>query len=70
MHIDQKVIDEINSKPFTLASRKGVVGLDGFVDKIVAPVEPEPAHIFLNGADVGFIFLGRVGVVEPQIAGA
>jgi hypothetical protein len=39
MFIDRKVIDEINSKPFTLASRKGVVGLDGFVDKIVAPVE-------------------------------
>ena len=39
MFIDRKVIDEINSKPFTLASQKGVVGLDGFVDKIVAPVE-------------------------------
>jgi sugar/nucleoside kinase (ribokinase family) len=39
MQLDQKVIDEINNKPFSLASRKAVVGLDGFVDKIVAPVD-------------------------------
>ena len=39
MQLDQKVIDEINNKPFSLASRKAVVGLDGFVDKSVAPVD-------------------------------
>ena len=39
MQVDQKVLEEINSKPFSLSSRNAIVGLDGFVDKIVAPVE-------------------------------
>jgi len=39
MRLTQKVVDEINSKPFSLASRNAVVGLDGFVDKIVTPVD-------------------------------
>jgi len=39
MQVDQKVLEEINSKTFSLSSRNAVVGLDGFVDKIVAPVE-------------------------------
>ena len=39
MQVSNKTIEEINSKSFSLTSRKGVVGLDGFVDKIVTPVE-------------------------------
>jgi hypothetical protein len=39
MQVSQKIIDEINAKPFSLSSRNAVVGLDGFVDKIVAPVD-------------------------------
>ncbi len=39
MQVSQKTIEEINSRPFSLSSRLAVVGLDGFVDKIVAPVE-------------------------------
>ena len=36
----------------------------------VLPVEPQPAHVFLNGLDVFHVFLGGIGVVEPQIAQA
>ena len=32
------------------------------------PLEPEPHHVFLDRIDVLDVFLGRVGVVEPQIA--
>ena len=39
MQVSQKTLEEINSKAFSLATRQAVVGLDGFVDKIVAPVE-------------------------------
>lgn len=39
MQVSQKTLDEISSKSFSLTSRSGVVGLDGFVDKIVTPVE-------------------------------
>ena len=39
MQIIPKVLEEINSTSFSLSSRNAVVGLDGFVDKIVAPVE-------------------------------
>ncbi len=33
-----------------------------------APVEAEPAHITLDGVDIFLLFLGRIGVVEAQIA--
>ncbi len=39
MQVSQKTLDELNAKSFSLAARNAVVGLDGFVDKIVAPVE-------------------------------
>ena len=35
-----------------------------------APVEPQPAHILLDRVDELLLFLGRVGVVEPQMATA
>jgi len=39
MQVSQRTLDEINSQPFSLSSRQAMVGLDGFVDKIVAPVD-------------------------------
>jgi len=34
------------------------------------PLEPEPGDVFLDGVDVLDVFLGRIGVVEAQVAGA
>src|SRR4029450_10062736 len=34
------------------------------------PVDPEPAHVFLNCIDVLDVFFGRIGVVETQVAEA
>jgi len=39
MQVSEQIIQEINNKSFSLSSKRAVVGLDGFVDKIVAPVE-------------------------------
>ena len=33
-----------------------------------APIEAEPAHVLLDRLDVGHLLLGRVGVVETQVA--
>ena len=33
-----------------------------------APIETEPAHVALDGVDIFLRFLGRVGVVETQMA--
>ncbi len=38
------------------------------VKAAVLPVEAEPAHVLLDGVDVFHLFLGRVGVVEAQVA--
>ena len=39
MRVPQKIIDEINQKPFSTSGKSSIVGLDGFVDKIVTPVD-------------------------------
>lgn len=44
MRVSQKVIDEINQKSFSTAGKSSVVGLDGFVDKIVTPVDKRHGH--------------------------
>jgi hypothetical protein len=36
----------------------------------LGPVETQPAHVFLDRLDVLGIFLGRIGVVEAQVAQA
>ena len=36
--------------------------------EVLAPVEAEPAHVRFDRVDVFLLFLGRVGVVEAQIA--
>ena len=38
------------------------------VIEVLAPVEAEPAHVGLDGVDVLLLLLGRVGVVEAQVA--
>ena len=38
------------------------------VIEVLAPVEAEPAHVALDRVDVFLLFLGRVGVVEAQVA--
>ena len=35
---------------------------------MLAPVEAEPAHVALDGVDIFLLFLGRIGVVETQMA--
>ena len=42
----------------------------GGVVLVPVPVEPEPADVRLDGVDVLLLFLGRVGVVHPQVATA
>ncbi len=36
--------------------------------EVPAPVEAEPAHVALDRVDIFLLFLGRVGVVETQVA--
>ena len=36
--------------------------------QVLAPVEPQPADVGLDGVDVLLLFLHRVGVVEAQVA--
>ena len=38
--------------------------------EVFAPVETQPAQVFLDGADELFIFLGGIRVVEAQMTGA
>jgi len=40
------------------------------VEHVLAPVEAEPVHVGLDRVDILLLFLGRVGVVEPQMAAA
>ena len=36
--------------------------------EIFAPVEAEPMHVGLDRVDIFLLFLGRIGIVEAQIA--
>ncbi len=40
----------------------------GRVEQVVAPVEPEPADVGLDGVDVLLLLLLRIRVVEAQVA--
>ena len=42
----------------------------GGVVEVFAPIETQPAQVFLDGADELFIFLGGIRVVEAQMAGS
>ena len=39
MQVSKDILDELNQKTFNPAGKNSVVGLDGFVDKIVTPVD-------------------------------
>ena len=39
MQVSNQVIEELNQKTFNPSGMNSVVGLDGFVDKIVTPVD-------------------------------
>ena len=45
-----------------------LVEVVGGVVEMLAPVEAEPADVFLDRVDVLLLFLDRVGVVEAQVA--
>ena len=36
--------------------------------QMLAPVETKPADVALNGVDKKLFFLGRIGVIEAQMA--
>jgi hypothetical protein len=40
------------------------------VEQAILPVEPQPVHVVLDRLDVFNVFLDRIRVVEPQVAGA
>ncbi len=35
---------------------------------MLAPIEPEPAHVALDGLDIFLRFLRRIGIIEPKMA--
>ena len=40
----------------------------GGIERLARPLIAEPAHVGLDGIDIFLLFLGRIGVVEAQIA--
>ena len=40
----------------------------GRVVEVLAPIEAQPAHVALDSVDIFLLFLGRIGVVETQMA--
>ncbi len=38
--------------------------------EVLAPIEAEPAHVALDRVDIFLLLLGRIGVVEAQVATA
>ena len=53
-----------------LGPRVELLEVVGRVIEVLAPVEAEPAHVALDGVDVLLLLLGRIGVVEAQVAAA
>ena len=51
-----------------LRPRVELLEIIGGMKEIPAPIEAEPAHVALDGVDIFLRFLGRIGVVETQIA--
>ncbi|MCY1398408.1 hypothetical protein D9M71_134380 [compost metagenome] len=45
-----------------------LVEVAGGITNIASPLETQPLHVALDGVDVLLVFLGRVGVVEAQVA--
>ena len=60
----QAVLDQVD-RPFVQ-----LLEVVGRVVAVVAPVEPEPAHVLDDRVDVLLLLLDRVRVVEPEVAAA
>src|ERR1051326_8744709 len=44
------------------------IDIVGRMVEVPAPVVAEPAHVALDRVDIFLLLLGRIGVVEPQMA--
>ena len=64
MRISPKITDELNEKVFNPAGKTSVVGLDGFVDKIVTPVDKR------HGLEDNFDAIETIGDLGSRISAA
>jgi sugar/nucleoside kinase (ribokinase family) len=64
MHISPKIFEELNNKAFNPGGKTSVVGLDGFVDKIVTPVDKR------HGLEENFDAIETIGDLGSRISAA
>jgi sugar/nucleoside kinase (ribokinase family) len=64
MHISNKIIEELNQKSFNPSGMNSVVGLDGFVDKIVTPVDKR------HGLEENFQAIDTLDALGARISAA
>jgi len=64
MQISSKVFEELKEKTFNPAGKNAVVGLDGFVDKIVTPVDKR------HGLEENFDAIETIGALGSRISAA
>ena len=64
MQISSKIFEELKEKTFNPASKNAVVGLDGFVDKIVTPVDKR------HGLEDNFDPIETIGDLGSRISAA
>ena len=64
MQVSSDVIDELSEKTFDPSGRSAVVGLDGFVDKIVTPVDKR------HGLEDDFDAIETIGDLGARISAA
>ena len=64
MHISNKIIEELNQKSFNPSGMNSVVGLDGFVDKIVTPVDKR------HGLEENFKAIDTLDALGARISAA
>ena len=69
-HLLLGLVVHIGLAGFDEIFRPGVELLEivGGVVEVLAPVEAEPVHVALDGVDELLLLLGRIGVVEAQVA--
>ena len=64
MQISSKIFKELKEKTFNPAGKSAVVGLDGFVDKIVTPVDKR------HGLEENFDAIETIGALGSRISAA
>ena len=64
MHISSTILEEVSQKPFNTSGKSSVVGLDGFVDKIVTPVDKR------HGLDESFDPIDTIDALGSRISAA